>query len=1401
MQLYEQEQILKNSSNLKFLSTVCVTIYMLLLLHLFKGNITLAKLFTGFLALLLLWPILKYLCLTKIKPLATSIFHLNVQDLQKKLTLATFGFDKTKGLKRSRFAKLRLYLYSIKGYLNILYALYLNVRLSKKHNNSPFLANFLKENHQDFETVPSASISKALRTSKGVEGVVSPLIQAQALDHALYRPYIYRDTTPKNLLDFDTSKFNQVYFGRGFEFTPKHTRALHTLLEKGLVPLGNFGHGCAEIHNLEESKDVFVNSSDLKGHTIIFGTTGSGKTRFFDLLITQAIMRDEVVVVIDPKGDFDLKNKALKASNLYKRRKSFKVIDLNDLSLCNTSFDLLGTSSSPTQIADKLCSLMSSSPLKSDPFVNYANEAILGAVISILYQNQKVTLASIKDNINLNAYFKAIVTHLIDITTAYGSKSIAIYLERVLKGIGFSTKDFDAFNDLLKAPDEDLLDAVLGDGVDDCDPDDIESENGYASTDEQASLNKKARTQTKDSLDDTDGIFDNEKSSKASKSAQKSRTTKAKSTTSSKTSSKSTSKATSKNTRTKAQSSDDTETLDYLTPSTPYTGKKDDVAVDMQQIQKEVELANRLREELLKIEQDNSKDGALDNTRSDDAINSDAQDQNTPCDNTKAAKRTGKAVKAKDTAKAKTTTEKPPKRKVMPPLSPFRLCENSLTIDFDSYPMSDSNLDSNTGIFDDHSFEGNPLDDSLKAKTTSVNNNLTDSKLKNTASKQEKQSQSPQVSDNAQCNYVKESSLVLSSNNFKAPSIKATGEKNNAPTSISECLNTASFDHNEKTVNSNINGKISVAKGKLDNRVNSPFEVVEAIDTDANIATDANYEDHLKQDGLKAEATQTDISTLQTLILAEQTTSTNEEEEEEEEIDTIYEDANLDTDKSSSKRSSKKAKNIKAQKADTNGYNDTDIKAKGSKGKALNLSNKVALLLEYYEYFLKKTSLNRESELMLLFSLCRKEEGFFTKVTGGINPILNTLCLGGLDHVLSSQDPKSSIDMIYRKNEVLYCALHALKDNTKSTYVGKLLLSDLGAFAGSIYSKNNHDAQALKEQIQGHDPHESSVDEHDEYDDNDEKFNHDLTDFMQDQKDEGSKQSVLKNGKKAKGHKDSLKDSNLVNTEGCLENLFFEYDKTADSNDSNLHAKPSQKQQSQDGKEHKTQANPSADTVNNNTVSNDTVNNTLNPDKAKGNLEGSDNTPSTRVKAKDNTTTDSNKLNRKVNLFIDEASEVVNEALIQLLNKSRGANFSITIATQTFADLAKRCGSRDAAMQVIGNCNNMVSLRIKDEETAKVITSTLPSTSYLNKSFNLTDSGNSAHTSITDSHSIGARAQDGPLFPNSALMLLPDFEYVAKFSDGRFIKGVIPILDTQEPQVTSKVQENKAQDLPKSQAS
>jgi hypothetical protein len=70
-----------------------------------------------------------------------------------------------------------------------------------------------------------------------------------------------------------------------------------------------------------------------------------------------------------------------------------------------------------------------------------------------------------------------------------------------------------------------------------------------------------------------------------------------------------------------------------------------------------------------------------------------------------------------------------------------------------------------------------------------------------------------------------------------------------------------------------------------------------------------------------------------------------------------------------------------------------------------------------------------------------------------------------------------------------------------------------------------------------------------------------------------------------------------------------------------------------------------------------------------------------------------------VNVFIDEAAEVVNDPFIQLLNKGRGAGLRLTVATQTFADFAARTGSEAKARQVLGNINNLVALRVLDAET------------------------------------------------------------------------------------------------------
>ncbi|WP_202108572.1 type IV secretion system DNA-binding domain-containing protein [Succinivibrio dextrinosolvens] len=207
-----------------------------------------------------------------------------------------------------------------------------------------------------------------------------------------------------------------VYLGVGYEFKPKHSRELHALLENGLSGATGPNQGSFQIQNLGKGRDIFTHVKDLEGHTLIFGTPGSGKTRFFDLLISQAISRDDVVVVIDPKGDSELKEKArVMAQNCNKR---FEVLDTYELENNTSAFNLLGSSNKPTEIADRLTSLLES---KSD-FTNYASEAICAAVISLNYLRRPITISSIKNSMNLKFYFKAFLTRLISYAFENSSK-------------------------------------------------------------------------------------------------------------------------------------------------------------------------------------------------------------------------------------------------------------------------------------------------------------------------------------------------------------------------------------------------------------------------------------------------------------------------------------------------------------------------------------------------------------------------------------------------------------------------------------------------------------------------------------------------------------------------------------------------------------------------------------------------------------------------------------------------------------------------------------------------------------------------------------------------------------------------------------------------------------------
>lgn len=151
--------------------------------------------------------------------------------------------------------------------------------------------------------------------------------------------------------------------------------------------------------------------------------------------------------------------------------------------------------------------------------------------------------------------------------------------------------------------------------------------------------------------------------------------------------------------------------------------------------------------------------------------------------------------------------------------------------------------------------------------------------------------------------------------------------------------------------------------------------------------------------------------------------------------------------------------------------------------------------------------------------------------------------------------------------------------------------------------------------------------------------------------------------------------------------------------------------------------------------------------------------------------------NTALNLYIDEAAEVLNHSVIQLLNKGRGANFRLFLATQTIADFAARLGNEDKALQVLGNLNNLIALRVIDTKTQQYIVDGLPKTRV---KYVMRTQGQSTDSTepILHGGNLGERLmeEETEMFPAQLLCMLPNLEYVARISGGRMIKGRVPIL-------------------------
>ncbi len=152
--------------------------------------------------------------------------------------------------------------------------------------------------------------------------------------------------------------------------------------------------------------------------------------------------------------------------------------------------------------------------------------------------------------------------------------------------------------------------------------------------------------------------------------------------------------------------------------------------------------------------------------------------------------------------------------------------------------------------------------------------------------------------------------------------------------------------------------------------------------------------------------------------------------------------------------------------------------------------------------------------------------------------------------------------------------------------------------------------------------------------------------------------------------------------------------------------------------------------------------------------------------------------NEPVNLFIDEAAEVLNDPTIQLANKGRGSKFRLILATQTINDFAVKLGSTEKAMQMAGNFNNLISLRVIDPETQEFVTKNLHTTrvKYIMQT---QGSSSDSESPIITHGNLGERLmeEEMELFPPTLLGDIPDLEFVAKLAGGNFYKSRIPIIE------------------------
>ncbi len=154
-----------------------------------------------------------------------------------------------------------------------------------------------------------------------------------------------------------------------------------------------------------------------------------------------------------------------------------------------------------------------------------------------------------------------------------------------------------------------------------------------------------------------------------------------------------------------------------------------------------------------------------------------------------------------------------------------------------------------------------------------------------------------------------------------------------------------------------------------------------------------------------------------------------------------------------------------------------------------------------------------------------------------------------------------------------------------------------------------------------------------------------------------------------------------------------------------------------------------------------------------------------------------------LSIHADEFNELVGDEFVPMVNKAGGAGYQVTVYTQTISDIEARFGSRAKAGQVIGNLGTLFMLRVKNVETARILTDQLPTVRVTKK---IAASGTTDNNDPSSSSEFTSRNEDRltetevDMLAPADLVQLPKGQAYVLSEGGQLRKIRIPLADNQD---------------------